>query len=107
MGKGFRFLFFLTTILLVAACYSEDNTHGIFDKAFSGASTPTSDDVPNVAEACDIPGDVPINETKKIINAIPARVQWNENNGYCGATSIISAGLYYGQYVSQCNNWNL
>lgn len=34
-------------------------------------------------------------------NNIPPRYQWNANNGYCGEVSLISAGLYYGQYVSQ------
>jgi hypothetical protein len=34
-------------------------------------------------------------------NNIPARLQWNENAGYCGEVSLISAGLYYGQYLSQ------
>lgn len=32
---------------------------------------------------------------------IPPRYQWNENNGYCGETSMISALLYYGGYMSQ------
>ncbi len=32
---------------------------------------------------------------------MPPRLQWNENYGYCGETAMISAGLYYGQYVSQ------
>ncbi len=32
---------------------------------------------------------------------ISPRLQWNENNGYCGEVSFISAGLYYGQYLSQ------
>jgi hypothetical protein len=32
---------------------------------------------------------------------LPPRLQWNANFGYCGETSMISAGLYYGQYVSQ------
>lgn len=36
-----------------------------------------------------------------IINAVQPRVQWNNNDGYCGEVSIASAGLYYGQYVSQ------
>lgn len=31
----------------------------------------------------------------------PPRLQWNANSGYCGETSFISAGLYYGQYCSQ------
>ena len=32
---------------------------------------------------------------------VPPRKQWNANFGYCGETSMISAGLYYGQYISQ------
>lgn len=32
---------------------------------------------------------------------IPPREQWNSNYGYCGETSLISAGLYFGQYTSQ------
>lgn len=31
----------------------------------------------------------------------PPRLQWNANSGYCGETSFISAGLYFGQYCSQ------
>jgi hypothetical protein len=34
-------------------------------------------------------------------NDIPPRLQWEANQGYCGEVSFISAGLYYGQYVSQ------
>ena len=34
-------------------------------------------------------------------NDIPPRLQWEGNWGYCGEVSFISAGLYYGQYVSQ------
>lgn len=34
-------------------------------------------------------------------NDIPPRHQWEANYGYCGEVSLISAGLYYGQYVSQ------
>lgn len=34
-------------------------------------------------------------------NAIPPRLQWEANGGYCGEVSFISAGLYYGQYLSQ------
>ena len=33
--------------------------------------------------------------------SIPPREQWKGNYGYCGETAMISAGLYYGQYVSQ------
>lgn len=34
-------------------------------------------------------------------NNIPPRLQWESNHGYCGEVSLICAGLYYGQYVSQ------
>lgn len=34
-------------------------------------------------------------------NDIPARIQWVANAGYCGEVSMVSAGLYYGQYMSQ------
>lgn len=37
------------------------------------------------------------------MNDIPPRLQWEANYGYCGETAFISAGLYYGQYVSQYN----
>lgn len=39
--------------------------------------------------------------TNVLKNNIPPRFQWDSNNGYCGEVSLISAGLYYGQYVSQ------
>ena len=32
---------------------------------------------------------------------LPARIQWNANYGYCGETAFVSAGLHYGQYISQ------
>jgi len=32
---------------------------------------------------------------------IAPRYQWEHNYGYCGEVSFISAGLYYGQYISQ------
>ena len=32
---------------------------------------------------------------------LPPRIQWNANYGYCGETAFVSAGLYYGQYISQ------
>ena len=37
----------------------------------------------------------------KITLPISPRFQWQANFGYCGETALISAGLYYGQYVSQ------
>lgn len=35
------------------------------------------------------------------MNDIPPRLQWDQNFGYCGETSFICAGLYFGQYCSQ------
>lgn len=37
----------------------------------------------------------------KFNDSLLPRYQWNHNGGYCGEVSIISAGLYYGQYLSQ------
>lgn len=34
-------------------------------------------------------------------NNIPPRFQWDNNLGYCGEVCLISAGLYFGQYLSQ------
>ena len=55
-----------------------------------------------------LPGPVPLNSptpptgnTYAMSLAIPPRHQWNANYGYCGETALISAGLYYGQYISQ------
>lgn len=39
--------------------------------------------------------------TYSVLNPLPPRIQWNANYGYCGETSFISAGLSYGQYLSQ------
>jgi hypothetical protein len=32
---------------------------------------------------------------------IPVRLQWENDHGYCGETSIQSCALYYGNYISQ------
>jgi hypothetical protein len=32
---------------------------------------------------------------------IPPRLQWPNNNGYCGENSIQACGLYYGDYISE------
>lgn len=52
-------------------------------------------------QICNINNSRAIDDEHRVFNALPARVQWNANDGYCGETSLISAGLYYGQYVSQ------
>jgi hypothetical protein len=44
---------------------------------------------------------IPLNQEYIHINDIPPRYQWEHNAGYCGEVSLISAGLYYGQYLSQ------
>lgn len=54
-----------------------------------------------LSESCHNPGNQPFTSPFKVINATPDRIQWLENKGYCGETAIQSAGLYYGQYVSQ------
>lgn len=33
--------------------------------------------------------------------SVPLRRQWDANHGYCGETSMIAAGMRYGQYTSQ------
>lgn len=39
--------------------------------------------------------------------AIPVRLQWNANYGYCGESSFIGAGMRLGQYTSQWTARNL
>ncbi|MGE9295655.1 MAG: hypothetical protein ACQKBV_05150 [Puniceicoccales bacterium] len=53
----------------------------------------------NVSVAFAQPAEIPTPYT--YAHDIPPRLQWNENNGYCGETSFISAGLNFGQYCSQ------
>lgn len=36
-----------------------------------------------------------------MMNDIPLRIQWDQGTGYCGETCFVSAGLYYGQYMSE------
>lgn len=43
----------------------------------------------------------PISTPYHYSHDIAPRLQWNENSGYCGETSFISAGLHFGQYCSQ------
>jgi hypothetical protein len=44
---------------------------------------------------------LPMTRLHWVLNDIPTRIQWDGNYGYCGEVSMISAGLYYGQYLSQ------
>jgi hypothetical protein len=46
-------------------------------------------------------GVVPPVATAQTNLQINPRFQWGVNYGYCGEVSFISAGLYYGQYLSQ------
>lgn len=48
-----------------------------------------------------LPGGVSAPAQSTWRNDIGPRYQWNHNGGYCGEVSLISAGLYYGQYISQ------
>jgi hypothetical protein len=61
--------------------------------------------LPGCASGGDIPGAGGAGNSRtasySAANPIPPRLQWNANNGYCGEVVFISAGLYYGQYVSQ------
>jgi len=34
-------------------------------------------------------------------NPVSPRLQWDANYGYCGETSFVAAGLFYGEYFSQ------
>lgn len=55
-----------------------------------------------VAAHCAVPGHYPSQKLPyRVRNDIPPRLEWDGNYGYCGETSFISAGLYYGQYISQ------
>jgi hypothetical protein len=53
-----------------------------------------------IPAACFGAGPVP-KDLNTWTNNIPPRLQWEANFGYCGEVSLISAGLYYGQYLSQ------
>jgi len=56
----------------------------------------------NANAAVSVPFDLTsIGTTYTVKNDIPPRLQWGANYGYCGEVSMISAGLYYGQYLSQ------
>jgi hypothetical protein len=37
----------------------------------------------------------------EVMNNFPPRFQWTENMGYCGEVSLVTAGLAFGQYLSQ------
>lgn len=66
----------------------------------AGCSGGASSNAPGLPPAAAHPHGHP-HATYSASNAIPPRLQWNENFGYCGEVSFISAGLYYGQYLSQ------
>ena len=44
--------------------------------------------------------------TKEVLLDIPPRLQWRNDGGYCGSSTIQQISLYYGTYVSQsiCRN---
>ena len=53
------------------------------------------------APAAQLPSAPAAATTYRAGSNLPPRIQWNANYGYCGETSFVSAGLYYGQYISQ------
>ena len=62
----------------------------------AGASRPT------VAPPATQPPSAPATATTyRAGSNLPPRTQWDANFGYCGETSFLSAGLNYGQYLSQ------
>ena len=70
----------------------------------ASSQTPVSSSLVPVILPGPVPPDSPpppAGATYAMSLAIPPRHQWNGNYGYCGETAFISAGLYYGQYVSQ------
>ncbi len=69
--KSFHFLLLLLPTILATAV---------------AASPPLAVDIPSRCE---------------VSLQIPPRLQWNANYGYCGETSFVSAGLFFGQYCSQ------
>lgn len=81
------------TVALAAALAGPGAAHADANGASSSASriapAPTAPAVPAPAVSY------------RVSNPIPPRTQWNANSGYCGETSFISAGLNYGQYLSQ------
>lgn len=68
--------------------------------------TPTTATPPPVATPSPLatpvptPTPAPVSGNSAVLN-IPPRIQWMSNYGYCGEMSMISVGLYYGQYISQ------
>ena len=62
------------------------------------SSVPTDSGALVVPAATQPPAVTP---TYRAESNIPPRIQWNANFGYCGETSFVSAGLNFGQYISQ------
>jgi hypothetical protein len=73
-----------------------------FDDSADSPTDPASGSVLDSRIAPDAKAvQAPAASSFEITNDIPARLQWNANNGYCGEVAFINAGLYYGQYLSQ------
>ena len=90
--------FIYSTILLLTACYSNEQSRE--NKVIHNYNRRV---IINKTDTLTIP---------KLgrythVNNIPPRYQWESNSGYCGEISLKSAGLYYGQYVSQFDVRNI
>jgi hypothetical protein len=80
------------TLLPAAAVKSPVSRPGI------AVATPSTSAVPVASTPA---AALPSATTYTAGSKLPPRIQWNANYGYCGEASFISAGLHYGQYVSQ------
>ena len=85
-----------TTVITATSCTVTGLTNGtayvikVIAKNAVGISLPSANSAPATPAA-----------TYSVANPLPPRIQWNANYGYCGEASFISAGLFYGQYLSQ------
>jgi len=94
-------IFLLTLFLLLCnQLYELDIYDGISFMSLNSPNMSNSTYDVNVGSICSIPKSCNLS-LLSARNDLPNRLQWNENNGYCGEVSFIIAGLYYGQYISQ------
>jgi hypothetical protein len=80
---------------MATACSSDDGK----DVVIVPGPTPTPTPVVTPTPVATPP--VPQPPSYEASLAITPRLQWEANYGYCGEVALISAGLYYGQYLSQ------
>ena len=64
-------------------------------------TVPTALSTPVMSAATQPPSAPAVTPIYRAGSNLPPRRQWDANFGYCGETSFVSAGLNYGQYISQ------